>query len=153
MAGIVEVRAFAVTCPPNTPQNAPQITVLPMPDREVLKIRVRIPPGPNGVMGWALGAVATSVIPTPEHPYIVASDEVFEWDATDFADLGDWQAIMYNTSIINSHTIYITMTVQVPDQPTSVPLTPASSVVQLSAPATTPTPVTASVLPPPPAVT
>lgn len=118
MAGAQEVREFEVLCPAGTFKFAPQVTDLNMPTRVVLNIRVRIPPGPNGVMGFAIGAAGAFVIPINDGEYIVGSDEILEWSLADQIDSGAWQVTMYNVGIYD-HTIYMTWTVELPDLPTN----------------------------------
>lgn len=116
MAGSDEVRVFTPTCPIGTPSTAPQVTNLIMPPRTVKHIRIRIPKGPNGVMGFALTSGGLNVIPYGAQAFIIASDEVIDWDPVDQIDSGSWQVAMYNTGLY-PHTIYIQMTVAVPDVP------------------------------------
>lgn len=119
MAGTGEVRQFTVTCPPGTAINAPQLTNLAMPVRVVDNIRVRIPDGPNGFMGFAIGAAGVPIVPVGAGQWIVASDEVIDWPQTDQIDSGAWQVQMYNTGIF-PHTIYLQFTVHLPDAPVAV---------------------------------
>lgn len=116
MAGAIEVRAFIVTCPPQTTSDDPQITDLVMPTRTVLKIRVRIPPGPLSSMGFQLGMSETAIIPFNDGSYIIDDNETFEWDNQGWPNSGAWQAIMYNNGQY-PHSIYVYFTVQLPDLP------------------------------------
>lgn len=116
MAGATEVREFTVTCPPGTPVAAPQVTDIAMPARVVDSIRIRIPPGPNGFMGFAIGAAGVTFIPVGSAQFIVASDEVIDWVLPDQMTSGAWQVQMYNTGIF-PHTIYLTFIVHLPDLP------------------------------------
>lgn len=118
MAGNREVRAFQVTCPPGVTADAPLVTDLVMPVREVLEIRVRVPSGPNSQMGFQIGSTDTPIIPYNDNTYVVASNADFTWNLPDLINSGSWQAIMYNTGQY-PHTIYIYFTVELPDPPTS----------------------------------
>jgi hypothetical protein len=101
-----EVRQFAVTVAAGSTPSAPVITPLTMPAREVRSIRVRIPPGPNGQVGFALGAAGTPIIPTNTGQWIIANDETIIWPVSDQIDSGAWQLIAYNTGR-RPHTLYI----------------------------------------------
>jgi hypothetical protein len=103
----VEVRNFAVTVPVNTPKATPQVTDLAMPARLVRKVRVRVPPGPSGQVGWALGAAGERVLPWGADQWIVADDEVIEWELSRQIDSGAWQLQAYNTGLY-AHTLYVT---------------------------------------------
>lgn len=116
MAGSQEVRAFEVTCPPNTAADNPQITDLNMPVRTALSIRVRIPSGPLSSMGFQLAMANTPIIPFNDDTFVIADDETFEWDNQGWPNSGAWQAIMYNVGQY-PHTIYIYFTVELPDTP------------------------------------
>lgn len=107
MATAAEVRNFAVSVPAGTTIAAPLITPLAMPARTVTHVRVRVPPGPTGLVGWALGMTGVPVIPTNTGGWIVADDEVLEWDLIDQPDSGAWQLIAYNLGR-NAHTLYVT---------------------------------------------
>jgi hypothetical protein len=139
MAGAVEVRQFAALCPAGTALAAPAIIALTMPVRTVISIRVRVPAGPNGNMGFAIGMGGAPVIPTQNNTFIVASDEIFDWTLDDLPNSGAWQAIMYNTGIFD-HTIYLTFVCELPDQPAPDLTATTAAVAVLNAPAT-PTPV------------
>lgn len=119
MAGAAEVRAFQVTCPPGTTQDAPFIADLLMPVRIVDEIRVRVPPGPLSSMGFAIGAGGVPIIPYDSDVFVVANDETFTWDLADQIESGAWQALMFNNGQY-PHTIYIYFTVHLPDVPSSL---------------------------------
>lgn len=146
MPGIVEVRAFEATCPAGTPKASAVVIDMSMPPRTVLKIRVRIPPGPNGLMGFAIGAVGTAIIPTNEGEWIVASDEEFEWTIPGQINSGAWQAIMYNDGIYD-HTIYVTFTVELPAVPGANANAPIIAPQLLAPPIPTPPPLVLPNLP------
>lgn len=114
MAGATEIRSFTVSCPAGTAIAAPQTTNLVMPVRVVDHIRIRIPPGPNGVMGFAIGAAAVPIFPVGAGNWIVASDEVIDWEPRNQIDSGAWQVQMYNTGIY-PHAILLQFTVHLPD--------------------------------------
>lgn len=152
MAGAVEVRAFQVTCNPGVSAANPQITALAMPVRDVHNIRVRVPPGPNGFMGFAIGSAGNNVIPINAGAFIVASDEIIDWSLADQIDSGAWQAIMYNTGRF-PHTIYVLFTVELPDvAPAGTGVTPV--IIAPTAPTLPAAPSAPSdALPPPPVLT
>lgn len=152
MAGATEVRQFQVTCAAGTAQAAPQVTNLVMPTREVLNIRIRVPPGPNGNMGFALGAAGNPVIPVAAGTFIIASDEVIEWALEQQIDSGAWQVFMFNTGIF-PHTIYLLFTVELPDLPAALAINQPLAVTDLvAAPVVVDTGPT-STLPTPPELT
>jgi hypothetical protein len=108
-----EVRNFAVAVPSETPIATPQVTDLSMPARIVRSVRVRVPPGPAGLVGWALGAAGVRVLPWGADEWIVADDEVLEWPLTGQIESGAWQLHAYNLGI-HTHTLYVTFLVDPP---------------------------------------
>jgi hypothetical protein len=149
MAGAGEVWAFVATCPPGIQSDAPIILELAMPVRDVISIRVEIPIGPSGAMGWALGAAGAQVIPVPPTQFVVTDRNTFIYELPQQIDSGAWEAQMYNTGQYE-HSIYVYFTVQLPDaddtRPTTVIL-PAEALgssagnVALSAVAPAPSPL------------
>ena len=108
-----EVREFQVTVPAGTTQAAPQVTALTMPARVIDRVRVRVPPGPRGTVGWALGSGGQPVLPWNAGAWIVADDEHIDWALQGQIDSGAWQLIAYNTGTY-AHTLYITFLVDPP---------------------------------------
>jgi len=108
-----EVRTFAVTVPPGTAIAAPQVTALTMPARIVRSVRVRVPPGPSGTVGWALGSAGERVLPWGPNQWIVADDEAIEWDLAGQITSGRWQLQAYNLGVF-SHTLYVTFQLDPP---------------------------------------
>lgn len=102
-----EVRNFAVTIPAATLVSSPYLADLTMPARIVQAVRVRVPPGPAGLVGWALGAAGERVLPWGADEWIVADDEVIEWPLEGQIESGAWQLQGYNLGVYD-HTIYVT---------------------------------------------
>jgi len=108
-----EVRTFAVTIPAGTAIAAPQVTALRMPARIVRAIRVRVPPGPAGEVGWAVGAAGVRVLPWGAGEWIIANDEAIEWPLDGQITSGAWQLQAYNTGAY-PHTLYLTFQLDPP---------------------------------------
>lgn len=119
-----EVRTFAVTIPAGTALTAPHVEDLDMPARIVERVRVRVPPGPAGVVGFALGAAGVRVIPFGEDQWVVADDEVLELPLVGQIESGAWQLQGYNTGVYD-HTLQVTFLLDLPGQaPGATLLTP-----------------------------
>jgi hypothetical protein len=113
-----EFREFVVTCPTGILPANPQVTNISMPPRVVEKVRVRVPPGPRGNMGFAIGAGGLQLIPQQQGQFIIADDETIDLDLTTTIDSGAWQVFMVNNGTY-SHSIYVTFAVNlVRDQAT-----------------------------------
>lgn len=102
-----EVRSFQVTVPAGTAAASPQVTSLTMPSRIVRGVRVRIPPGPAGSVGWALGVSGQPILPWNAGAWIVADDEVIDWPLEGQPTTGAWELRAYNTGRWD-HTLYLT---------------------------------------------
>lgn len=101
-----EIREFTVTITAGTQQASPSLAALVMPARIVRHIHARIPPGPNGLMGWALASGGVPVIPWNANAWFVANDETFDWDLEGQISSGAWQLRGYNTGRYD-HSVYL----------------------------------------------
>lgn len=108
-----ELRQFNVSIPAGTLAATPQLTALTMPARIVRKIRVRVPRGPNGLVGFALASSGVPIIPWNTGAWIVADDEIFEWALERQITSGAWQLRAYNTGAY-AHTLYLSFELDPP---------------------------------------
>lgn len=118
-----EVRTFAVSVPAGTSQAAPQVTALTMPARVVRSVRFRIPPGPAGVLGFALAAAGVSVVPWNAGAWLVGDNEVIDWPLEGQITSGAWQLRAYNSGVY-AHTVYVSFLLDLPQRVTSATLPP-----------------------------
>lgn len=107
-----EVREYAVTIPKGTTAAAPYKVQLSMPVRVVSQIRVRVPPGPRGVMGFAVGSAGKAVIPI-NGTWVVTDNVTLAFPITGYVDSGTWTVLGYNGGTY-THTIYLTFTCTLP---------------------------------------
>jgi hypothetical protein len=101
-----EIRAFAPTIPACTPQSAPVAFSLAMPARIVDQIDIRVPPGPNGLMGFQITSANQPIIPYNAGAFVIANDERIIWALTNQITSGAWQLMGYNTGQYD-HTVYV----------------------------------------------
>lgn len=113
-----EVYSFAVTIPAGTLSTAPATTAMIMPVRIVRRITVKIPPGPNGLMGFRVAAAGTQIIPEAAGTWIIASDEQIPWDVSNTIESGAFQLVGYNTGQYD-HTVYVRFEVDLPPDPSA----------------------------------
>lgn len=102
----VEVRQFVVTTPRGTTKTSPQTTDLTFPPFEVLAIEWRVPPGPNGTMGFRIGASGQQILPWLTGDWIVANDESYHWDLTGLPNSGSYECVSYNEGNFD-HAVYL----------------------------------------------
>lgn len=102
----VEVRSFSPVIPAGTPVSAGWSADLSFPARVVDRIQVRVPPGPRGAVGFAIGSAGTSIIPYNPGEWIITDDESIDWPLEGQFDSGAWTLFAYNLGR-QDHTIYI----------------------------------------------
>lgn len=102
-----EVRSFTVSIPAGTLATAPQVSDLAMPARIVREVRVRIPPGPAGTVGFALAASGVPIIPWNAGQWLVGNDELVTLPLANQITSGAWQLRAYNTGVY-AHSLYVT---------------------------------------------
>jgi len=100
----VEIRAFDVTVPVGTAIATPLVANLTLPTRIVRQIDIRIPPGPRGEVGFAIGAAGVRVLPINPNAWIVGDNETIVWPLERQIESGAWQVQMYNTGAY-AHTL------------------------------------------------
>lgn len=110
-----EIRRFGVTIPAGTAKSAGFTADLSFPARIVTEIEIRIPPGPRGEVGFAIGAAGTPVIPVQPGAYIVGNDEPISWPLEGFWDSGSWTFYGYNTGRY-PHTLEVRFLVDLPQE-------------------------------------
>lgn len=108
-----EIHQFAFQVPAGTLQSAPVSQQLTMPPRTVTQLKVKVPPGPRGLMGFNVGAAGVAIIPAIPGSFIVTDNEQIDWPLENYLDSGGWQVFGYNTGQY-AHTIYLTFYCIVP---------------------------------------
>ena len=97
---------FDPTTPHGTLETAPYSVDIPTPNYEVQLIRWRVPPGPQGNLGWQLWYSGAIVLPQ-NGLWIVADNEYATWELDELPTGGAWQFYGYNTGSYD-HTVYLT---------------------------------------------
>ena len=101
-----EIRQYSVTIPAGTQIEAPFRKDVSFPSRIVQQVEITVPPGPSGLMGFALQNSGVTIIPYGSDPFIVASDERMIWPLHGYVDSGSWQIQGYNLDLF-PHTVYV----------------------------------------------
>lgn len=142
---------FAVTIPAGTTIAAPLVTPCVFNNGEVTKINVKVPPGPQGNVGFFIGAGGSQYVPRTVGSFIVPDDDYYQWEIANAISSGSWSVTAYNTDIF-AHTIQVSFEVNetppiqsgpssalpnssaaIPDSVTSLPIAPVQGVDPLSA--------------------
>lgn len=107
-----EVHSYRVIVPAGTLSTAPIVVGLPLPPRIVDEIRVKVPPGPRGEVGFAIGSAGIAVLPPEPGAFIVTDNETVAWPVQDQITSGAWQLQAYNTGQFN-HSLYVQLLTRV----------------------------------------
>lgn len=108
-----DVFTFDVTTNAGVTPDGPTTTQLAMPTCIVRRIVVRVPPGPDGHLGFRLAAAGTQIIPVNVGQWIVAANEIMTWDIGNAIQSGAWELISYNSGVYN-HTVEVRFEVDYP---------------------------------------
>lgn len=113
---------LTVVVPTGTTAAAPAYFSLKFAPSEVERIDVRVPPGPSGLVGFAIQNGGGNYIPEGSGTYIIADDQYMQWPLSDAPDNGNWTVAAYNTDVV-THTLYFFFLISSP----TVASVPASS--------------------------
>lgn len=116
-----------VTIPAGTAIATPFRVVPAFADGELVRIEMRWPPGPSGLVGLRIGHSGQVIIPRQGAGWIITNDEVIGWDVTGLPEASKWFVDGYNTDIY-SHTVQFRWLLNevgsgVPSRPPLVPIT------------------------------
>lgn len=128
-----EVRAFVATIPAGTAQATPVRISVAFPVRKVDSLEIIVPPGPSGLMGFAITMAGVNVIPVVAGTYIVTDDERITWPLDGLPDSGAWQVSGYNTDVFD-HSVYLRWLVDIVTTPPGLSVVAGASLAQLSGP-------------------
>lgn len=101
-----EIRQYTFDIPVTATQSAPATLDMTFPPREVERIEIIVPPGPNGLVGFQLQNSGLVVIPYDSDQWIITNDEKISWDTTGFINSGSWQVAGYNIGT-KTHSVYV----------------------------------------------
>lgn len=92
-------RGFDFTIPANTPVASPVSLNMPLGLSEVRSIRVVVPPGPNGLVGFQILASFSPAYPVDANDWYVLNDYVLVIDVSSKINSGQWSMQAYNTDV------------------------------------------------------
>lgn len=119
---------FQVTVPAGTPKSAPVVIPCVFNDGDVIEIDVKVPPGPQGNVGFFIGAGGSQYVPRTPGSFIMPDNDYFTWPLANAINSGSWSVTAFNTDVFD-HTFQVAF--QVNEQGTahmsSVSLLPSAS--------------------------
>lgn len=101
-----EVHQFSGTIPPGTAIDSPVTIALEQANYEIESIDLVVPPGPNGLMGFAIFLDDTQWLPWEQGEWIVLNDRTEEWDTENQTVNGGWNLVGYNLGVY-PHTVTV----------------------------------------------
>lgn len=108
-----ELRHYTAVIPAGTTPLVPAVFDFPMPARIARAVQIIVPPGPSGLVGFALTQARVRVIPYGSDPWVITDNERIEWPLTNYNDAGSWGLLGYNTGA-QAHTVYVRFLLDVP---------------------------------------
>lgn len=96
---------FTLTIPPGFTPNAPAVVPVIFEDVRLDAVDIRVPPGPNGQVGFYITLTGTTIVPWGEGAqWIIANDEPLHFDVGTEAN-GGVAIVCYNLGVW-PHTLY-----------------------------------------------
>lgn len=106
MAERIEIKTVAI--PAGTAVAAPQKTDLVWRQGVPLRVELRIPPGPAGLVGVALAHSSTKIIPHDETEWLITDNEPVKWPLSGYPTNTGWQLWAYNLDVYD-HVVQVRM--------------------------------------------
>lgn len=115
-----------VTIAAGTAIVTPARTVPVFADGELVRIEMRWPPGPSGLVGLRIGHSGQVIIPRTGAGWLITDNEVIAWDVSGYPDASKWFIDGYNTDVY-PHTIQFRWLlnetpIAIPSRPPLVPI-------------------------------
>jgi len=108
-----QIFQFAPSVPAGTAIATPYTLALTMPACVVVSIGVLVPPGPRGMMGFAIGAAGNPVIPAVPGTWFVVDDYADEWPLENQISSGAWEFFGYNLGNY-AHSVFLRFSIMLP---------------------------------------
>lgn len=109
-----EIRQYTAVIPANTPIAAPVFTDMSFPPRQVDTVEIIVPPGPSGLIGFAIQNSGVTVIPYGSDQWIITANEKIAWPLDGYINSGSWGLLGYNTGS-QAHAVYVRFLLSLPD--------------------------------------
>jgi len=100
------IEAPSLLIPAGTPIAAPVSTLLFTTRGTVTELEFLIPPGPSGLVGFAITHSSEQIIPDIPGQWIIADNDIIHWPLNGYSDQPGWRIKGYNLDVY-AHTIYV----------------------------------------------
>ena len=101
------VESFDVTIPGGTAIASPQETALSFQRGRVDRLKVFVPPGPSGLVGFQIAHSGQSIIPRNPARFIITDNEHVDMDLDNYPTGDAWSIRAYNIDVYD-HVLYVT---------------------------------------------
>lgn len=118
-----EIQSFACTITAGTAKATPATVQTKLGQRLVRAVSILFPAGCAGLVGVALSAANTPVIPFGLAQWLVADGEDLHYELDDQIQSGQWALVGYNLGSFD-HTIYVRYELDLPPLPSPAPVSP-----------------------------
>jgi hypothetical protein len=95
---------FAITIPANTAIITPVTTQTPLGICTLVEIKVVIPPGPAGLVGFAINGGGSQIFPQGTDKWFIFDDYVYDQPVDNQINSGQWAVAAYNLDVFD-HTL------------------------------------------------
>lgn len=106
MAERIEIKT--VTTPAGTAIASPLVTTLDWREGYPVRVEIRIPPGPSGLVGVQFAHSGQVIIPHDPDEWLVTDNEAVTWPLDNYPYNPKWTVRTYNTDVYE-HTVQIRM--------------------------------------------
>lgn len=100
------IEPFSVTVPAGTPIATFAEFPLVFRSGKVDRLEVRVPPGPSGTVGFRIAHSGQSVIPYTGSVWVIADNELLDWDMDNYPIGSAWELWAYNIGVYD-HTLHL----------------------------------------------
>lgn len=101
------IEQFEVTVPAGTAIASPQQTALSFQSARVDRLKVFVPPGPSGLVGFQIAHSGQPIIPRNPARFIVTDNEHVDMDLDNYPTGDAWSMFTYNIDVYD-HVLYVT---------------------------------------------
>lgn len=98
------VLAFPVTIPANTAIASAITTQTPLGISDLVEIRVVVPPGPAGLVGFTINSGGSPTFPKTSNTWFIFDDYVYDQVVSNEINSGQWSVTAYNLDVF-PHTL------------------------------------------------
>lgn len=133
----LQVLQFVATIPAGTQPDTPAVVPLDVDNWDLEQLDLEVPPGPTGLMGFAVFNNGVQWVPRTPGTWLVWDDNQQSWPLTGQPNGSGWQIVGYNTGAYD-HAVIARFHVNPPAPPPAPTTMPSITIVTSAPPALEP---------------